>query len=158
MVDQLQWLSKASARRYNFSLAVASVGWRSTTAVHQATAAPICLSSVLLIPTLSFTQSCAYSKRLEGQLGIVDVQDTIEAATCFAEGDPKRLCIRGGSSGGYTVLAALCDAQRADVFAAGTSLYGISDLVAVCPPFFPIITRKFTPLSYAVARGRDTQI
>jgi len=39
--------------------------------------------------------------------------------------DPKRLAIRGASAGGYTTLAAL--AFR-DVFQAGASHYGISDL------------------------------
>lgn len=37
--------------------------------------------------------------------------------------DVKRLCISGGSAGGYTTLAAL--AFR-DVFKAGASLYGVS--------------------------------
>jgi dipeptidyl aminopeptidase/acylaminoacyl peptidase len=68
--------------------------------------------------------------------GITDVQDTIESASRVSSPpyslvDPKRLCIRGGSSGGYTVLAALCDANRPTVFSAGTSMYGISDLLAV---------------------------
>lgn len=39
--------------------------------------------------------------------------------------DVKRLCISGGSAGGYTTLAAL--AFR-DVFKAGASLYGVSTL------------------------------
>jgi len=37
--------------------------------------------------------------------------------------DVKRLCISGGSAGGYTTLASL--AFR-DVFKAGASLYGVS--------------------------------
>lgn len=37
--------------------------------------------------------------------------------------DPDRLCITGGSAGGYTTLAAL--AFR-DTFKAGASLYGVS--------------------------------
>ena len=44
----------------------------------------------------------------------------------LADGD--RLCIDGGSAGGYTTLGAL--AFR-DVFKAGTSLYGIGDLTAL---------------------------
>jgi dipeptidyl aminopeptidase/acylaminoacyl peptidase len=67
---------------------------------------------------------------------VVDVQDMIAAASALSSGpnarvDPKRLAIRGGSSGGYTVLATLVDKERPDVFAAGTSYYGISDLKAV---------------------------
>ena len=41
---------------------------------------------------------------------------------------PARLAIRGGSAGGYTVLAALVSSDR---FGAGASLYGISDLGAL---------------------------
>lgn len=71
-----------------------------------------------------------------GKWGIVDVQDVIEAATQLASPshslvDRKRLCVRGGSAGGFTVLAALADAQRSTVFAAGTSAYGVSDLKKV---------------------------
>ncbi len=43
--------------------------------------------------------------------------------------DPKRLAIRGGSAGGYTVLATLV--THPSVFSAGTSAYGVSDLLAL---------------------------
>ena len=39
--------------------------------------------------------------------------------------DPDRLCIRGGSAGGFTTLAAL---TFHEVFAAGASHYGVADL------------------------------
>lgn len=42
--------------------------------------------------------------------------------------DPKKLAISGGSAGGYTVLASL---TFTDVFAAGSSHYGISDIVVL---------------------------
>lgn len=42
--------------------------------------------------------------------------------------DGDRLCITGGSAGGYTTLAAL--AFR-DVFKAGASLYGVSSLLGI---------------------------
>ena len=42
--------------------------------------------------------------------------------------DRDRLCIRGGSAGGFTVLAALV---RTDVFAAGACSYGVADLAAL---------------------------
>jgi dipeptidyl aminopeptidase/acylaminoacyl peptidase len=45
------------------------------------------------------------------------------------QADGRRLAIRGGSAGGYTVLAALT--QHPEVFAAGASYYGISDLEAL---------------------------
>ena len=43
--------------------------------------------------------------------------------------DSVRMCIDGGSAGGYTVLATL--AFRPGIYAAGTSSYGICDLVSL---------------------------
>ena len=51
-----------------------------------------------------------YRNRLRGNWGVVDVDDCCNAAKHLAkEGkvDPKRLCITGGSAGGYTTLACL---------------------------------------------------
>lgn len=70
----------------------------------------------------------AYRNLLDGNWGVVDVDDCIAAATWLAgEGrvDPDRMVIRGGSAGGFTVLASLA---RGDVFAAGGCSYGIADL------------------------------
>ena len=70
-----------------------------------------------------------YRQRLNGQWGIVDVDDVVAATTYLvAQGkaDPNRLMIRGGSAGGYTTLAALT--FRPGVFRAGASYYGISDI------------------------------
>lgn len=72
-----------------------------------------------------------YRNRLRGQWGVVDVEDVITAVRGLADAglaDAARLAIRGGSAGGYTVLAAL---TRSEVFAAGASYYGISDLKAL---------------------------
>jgi dipeptidyl aminopeptidase/acylaminoacyl peptidase len=72
-----------------------------------------------------------YRELLKGQWGIVDVEDCIAAARHLADhglADPERLCIRGGSAGGFTVLAALV---QSDVFAAGASSYGVADLTAL---------------------------
>ena len=69
-----------------------------------------------------------YRRRLRGAWGIVDVDDVCAGAKYLVEqglADAKRLCIDGGSAGGYTTLGAL--AFR-DVFTAGTSLYGVGDL------------------------------
>jgi dipeptidyl aminopeptidase/acylaminoacyl peptidase len=69
-----------------------------------------------------------YRQRLDGQWGVVDVDDCVAAAHYLVERgdvDPDRLAIEGGSAGGYTTLAAL--AFR-DVFAAGISHFGIGDL------------------------------
>ncbi|MGW0806834.1 S9 family peptidase [Nonomuraea sp. NPDC002799] len=70
----------------------------------------------------------AYRDRLKGQWGLVDVADTVAAAEWLAaEGlaDPARIAVRGGSAGGWTVMAACC---RSDVFAGGVSYYGVSAL------------------------------
>lgn len=73
----------------------------------------------------------AYRERLDGQWGIADVDDVLAAARGLADtgrADPRRIAIRGGSAGGWTVLAALV---RGGVFAAGISRYGVSDLRAL---------------------------
>jgi dipeptidyl aminopeptidase/acylaminoacyl peptidase len=70
----------------------------------------------------------SYRKRLEGEWGVVDVDDCVAAARHLVDrglADPARLCIEGGSAGGYTTLAAL--AFR-DAFAAGICYFGIGDL------------------------------
>ncbi|XP_039056115.1 uncharacterized protein LOC120198953 [Hibiscus syriacus] len=67
-----------------------------------------------------------FRERLLGRWGIVD--DCCSCARFLLENgkvDKKRLCITGGSAGGYTTLAAL--AFR-DTFKAGASLYGVADL------------------------------
>ena len=72
-----------------------------------------------------------YRRRLRKSWGIVDIDDVCNGAKYLVnEGlaDENRLCIDGGSAGGYTTLGAL--AFR-DVFKAGTSLYGIGDLTAL---------------------------
>jgi dipeptidyl aminopeptidase/acylaminoacyl peptidase len=79
-----------------------------------------------------------YREQLEGQWGVVDVEDCINGARhLVAQGkaDGKRLMIRGGSAGGYTTLCALA---FYDVFQAGASYYGVSDLEALT-----IDTHKF---------------
>jgi acetyl esterase/lipase len=70
-----------------------------------------------------------YRERLRGQWGIVDVEDTVAAAQGLAEAgiaDPARLAIVGGSAGGWTVLAALTGTE---VFACGTSYFGVAELM-----------------------------
>ena len=72
-----------------------------------------------------------YRERLNGQWGIVDVDDCVNGARYLVErgdADGDRLIIRGGSAGGYTTLCAL---TFRDVFKAGASYYGISDLEAL---------------------------
>ncbi|MBZ5537570.1 MAG: S9 family peptidase [Acidobacteriia bacterium] len=70
----------------------------------------------------------AYRQRLNGQWGIVDVDDCVNGArdlVARGEVDEQRLAIDGGSAGGYTTLCAL---TFRTIFKAGASYYGISDL------------------------------
>ena len=70
----------------------------------------------------------AYRERLNGNWGVVDLADCVNAAKFLVEQgevDPERLLITGGSAGGYTTICAL---TFTDVFAAGTSYFGIADL------------------------------
>jgi len=79
-----------------------------------------------------------YRQRLNGNWGIVDLDDCCNAALHLVKkglADQNRLAIRGGSAGGYTTLA--CLAFR-DVFKAGASHFGLSEL-----EFFAKETHKF---------------
>ncbi|WP_455360405.1 prolyl oligopeptidase family serine peptidase [Streptomyces sp. SYSU K21746] len=70
-----------------------------------------------------------YRNRLREQWGVVDVEDCAAVALALAaEGtaDPDRLAIRGGSAGGWTAAASLA---TTDVYACGTIIYPILDLV-----------------------------
>ncbi|MEC9272415.1 MAG: S9 family peptidase, partial [Chloroflexota bacterium] len=72
-----------------------------------------------------------YRERLNKTWGIVDVDDCANAARHLVlngEADGNRLAIDGGSAGGYTTLAAL---TFKELFKAGASLYGVSDLEAL---------------------------
>jgi dipeptidyl aminopeptidase/acylaminoacyl peptidase len=73
----------------------------------------------------------AYRERLKGQWGVVDVDDCVNGALFLVEQglvDSDRLAITGGSAGGYTTL---CTLTFRDVFKAGASHCGISDLEAL---------------------------
>ena len=73
----------------------------------------------------------AYRNRLQKQWGIVDVDDATNGALYLVEqgkADKDRLAIDGGSAGGYTTLAAL---TFRDVFKAGASYYGVSDMTSL---------------------------
>ncbi len=69
-----------------------------------------------------------YRQALNGEWGVVDVDDCVAAARYLVDRgdvDGERLAIEGGSAGGYTTLAALV---FRDVFRAGISLFGVADL------------------------------
>jgi dipeptidyl aminopeptidase/acylaminoacyl peptidase len=81
----------------------------------------------------------AYRERLSGEWGVVDLQDCVNAARYLVDeglADPERLIIRGASAGGYTTVCAL---TFTDLFAAGTSYFGLADL----EPFADGHTHKF---------------
>ena len=70
----------------------------------------------------------AYRRRLNGNWGVVDVDDCVNATMYLArrgDVDMNRLIIRGGSAGGYTTLATLAFRK---VFKAGASYFGLSEL------------------------------
>jgi dipeptidyl aminopeptidase/acylaminoacyl peptidase len=69
-----------------------------------------------------------YRKRLNGMWGVVDVDDCVNATKYLVhigEVDGNKLAIRGGSAGGYTTINTL---TFRDLFKAGASYFGISDL------------------------------
>jgi dipeptidyl aminopeptidase/acylaminoacyl peptidase len=80
----------------------------------------------------SFGYGRRYRDLLRGRWGEVDVADCLAAAHWLADQgrcDPERMCIRGGSAGGYTTLAAL--AREDTPFAAGVDRFGVADLEAL---------------------------
>jgi len=69
-----------------------------------------------------------YRRRLDGQWGIVDLEDCANVACWLADQglvDGARMAIRGGSAGGFTTLCAMC---FGDSFAVGASYFGVGDL------------------------------
>ena len=69
-----------------------------------------------------------FMESLDGEWGRIDVADCVAAARYLVEEgevDSKRIAIKGGSAGGFTVLAALAFYQD---FSAGASRYGVADL------------------------------
>ncbi|MEM6616450.1 MAG: prolyl oligopeptidase family serine peptidase [Pseudomonadota bacterium] len=76
----------------------------------------------------SFGYGPDYRRALDGEMGIIDIKDVVDASEALANAgivDPGALFVSGGSAGGYVVLGALA---FHDVFRAGCSRYGIGDL------------------------------
>ena len=99
-----------------------------------------------------------YRQRLNGQWGIVDVDDCVNGARYLVERgevDGNRLAIRGGSAGGYTTLAAL---TFRDVFKAGASHYGVSDLEALAQETHKFESRYLDNLIGPYPARRDLYI
>ena len=97
-----------------------------------------------------------YRRALDGAWGVADVEDCVAAAKFLADrgdADPERLMIRGGSAGGFTVLASLA---LHDVFAAGASRYGIADLEALAADTHKFESRYLDRLVGPYPEARDT--
>lgn len=96
-----------------------------------------------------------YRQRLNQNWGIVDVDDCANGAKYLAEGglvDGERLAIAGGSAGGYTTLCAL---TFRDVFKAGASHYGVSDLEALATDTHKFESRYLDGLIGAYPEQKD---
>ena len=97
-----------------------------------------------------------YRRALDGAWGVADVEDCVAAAKFLADRgdvDPERLMIRGGSAGGFTVLAALA---LHDVFSAGASRYGVADLEALAADTHKFESRYLDRLVGPYPEARDT--
>jgi len=92
----------------------------------------------------------AYRDRLAGKWGILDVSDCVRGAQWACEtglAGSDQLIIRGGSAGGFTTLCALA---FFDMFRAGASYYGVSDLAGLAR-----MTHKFESRYLEKLMGRE---
>lgn len=99
-----------------------------------------------------------YRQRLQGNWGVVDVADCVNGARFLAaQGlvDGDRMAIAGGSAGGYTTLCAL---TFHDVFKAGASYYGVSDLQALATDTHKFESRYLDGLIAPYPEGKDLYI
>ena len=99
--------------------------------------------------------STAYRRRLNGRWGVVDVDDCVNGALHLVSRglvDGERLIVRGGSAGGYTTLSAL---TFRDVFKAGASHYGVSDLESLATDTHKFESRYLDTLVGPYPERRD---
>jgi dipeptidyl aminopeptidase/acylaminoacyl peptidase len=97
----------------------------------------------------------AYRERLNGNWGIVDVDDCVNGARFLAtrgDADGNRLMIDGGSAGGYTTLCAL---TFRDQFKAGASHFGVSDAEALAKETHKFESRYLDNLIGSYPERRD---
>ena len=114
----------------------------------------------IAVVDVDYRGSTGYGRRfrraLDGAWGVADVEDCVAAAKFLADRgdvDLDRLMIRGGSAGGFTVLAALA---FHDIFAAGASRYGIADLEALAADTHKFESRYLDRLVGPYPEARDT--
>ncbi|WP_104528045.1 alpha/beta hydrolase family protein [Blastococcus saxobsidens] len=97
-----------------------------------------------------------YRDALQGRWGVVDLDDVVACARHLADRGrvaPSRMAIRGGSAGGYTVLAAL--SMRPGVFTAGASHFGVADLAALAAETHKFESRYLDGLVAPWPEGAD---
>ncbi len=96
----------------------------------------------------------AFRERLEGMWGLVDVSDIVagvEHLVRLGEVDRERVVTRGGSAGGYTTLMLLTSSSA---FAAGTSLFGVTDIGALARDTHKLESRYMWRLVAPWPQGR----
>jgi dipeptidyl aminopeptidase/acylaminoacyl peptidase len=101
----------------------------------------------------------AYRELLNDSWGVVDVEDAIAAAGWLADQgrvDSRRLCIAGGSAGGYTTLAVLARAQTP--FGAGADYFGVADLEALATDTHKFESRYLDKLIGPYPQAREIYI
>jgi len=89
----------------------------------------------------------SYRDALNGNWGVVDVEDAISAVKFIQEnqlGDPDRMVIKGSSAGGYTVLN--CLIRHPGLFKAGICSYGVSNLFTVVEETFKFESHYYDSL------------
>ena len=100
-----------------------------------------------------------YRHALDGAWGVADVEDCVAVVHHLAaEGliDRARVAIRGGSAGGFTVLAVA--AFHPGEFAAGASHYGIADLEALARDTHKFESRYLDRLVGPYPQARDVYV
>jgi dipeptidyl aminopeptidase/acylaminoacyl peptidase len=73
-----------------------------------------------------------YRRKLNGEWGVIDWQDCVDAARYLAQlgdADHERTWVEGGSAGGYVVFCSM--AFEPEAFAAGVSYFGVADAEAL---------------------------
>jgi dipeptidyl aminopeptidase/acylaminoacyl peptidase len=99
-----------------------------------------------------------YRESLNSFWGIKDIDDTASCvAYLAAQGlvDGTKVGITGQSSGGYSVLQALC--TYPDLFAAGSSLYGISNLETLATGTHKFESHYLFPLMFVKGASEEEQ-
>lgn len=98
-----------------------------------------------------------YRKALDGRWGELDVEDCVSGARTLIErgvADPARTAIKGGSSGGLTVLNALI--RHPGIFKAGISNFGVTDLEALARTTHKFEERYLDRLVGPLPEARET--